>query len=70
MDTRTIIWIVAVVVALLAAGFALWSTFRHREIQQRARLADAREELRRRDEEIRRRASSSDEARRHPQPHG
>lgn len=68
MDTRSIILIIAVVLALLACSLVLWSAFQHRAIQRRARLADARDELGRRDAEMRRRASSADESRRHPQP--
>lgn len=68
MDTRTIILIVAVMLALLACSVLLWTTFRHRAIARRARLADARDEVGRRDAEMRRRASSADESRRHAQP--
>jgi hypothetical protein len=70
MDTHTIIWIVAIVVALVAVSLVLWSAARHREIQRQARIADARDEMLRRDDERLRRASSAADPRRFPQPHG
>lgn len=57
MDTKTIIWIVVAVVALVLLGVALWAGRRRELIHRHAEAEELRERLRREDSEVRQRES-------------
>lgn len=60
MDTKTIIWIVVAVVALIVLGIVLWGGRRRELTHRHAQAEEMREQLRHEDAEVRAHADSLD----------
>ncbi len=69
MDTKTIIWIIVAVVALIVLGIVLWGGRRRELTHRHAQAEEMREQLRHEDAEVRR-AESPTPAQRAPAVRG